>query len=533
MKLSTSRRYKRLWFGLLLVYLVGFLWSSIQITSNQISHAETSALSQALQESKSTRRRPVSDNPSPSVRRKTVVTISEGVSSIRKPNGSQPVSAVQAPRPRLTASKGHASPIFNTPSALSNEKFPEYFEMQTRLQKVSAKLENLQLQYYVYPKAATSHPKQTARYLKGKGRKFLREEHGRSVMVEIEMIQALLDHPLRSEDKWNADLYFVPASPGVVWSVALYLESTWNTIFGALVKEETWQKNMGHKHVMISTLVPTWSWAHLRWMRPTSLPPWYKQLWNMTIATNVNWEGCRKASNITRHVEGDFGPELFAKGHSMARSSISLGWIPSKNFSYAEATYEKFVESSLFIFYHCRETEFMNNSTIYRRAPLRPSVQKAIPKSSIGYDLEKEQWLRDFADSKFCLVVRGDIPHSHALLRAVKAGCIPVVVSDLYEYYAPTFRSSLNMRDFCIFIDEDKFVKDPARTLQELDELSEDQVQAKLAALRFAQRVVAPDHPKSLFVPAFLHETDQAQKFNQLPNEVYPYGSEDMGNELD
>jgi hypothetical protein len=130
-------------------------------------------------------------------------------------------------------------------------------------------------------------------------------------------------------------------------------------------------------------------------------------------------------------------------------------------------------------------------------------------------------------------VVRGDIPHSHALLRAVKAGCIPVVVSDLYEYYAPTFRSSLDMRDFCIFIDEAHFLNDPGRTLQELDELSEDQVRAKLAGLRFAQRVVAPDHPESLFVPAFLHETDQAQKFHQLPNEVYPYGSEGMGNEKD
>jgi hypothetical protein len=98
--------------------------------------------------------------------------------------------------------------------------------MQTRLQKVIDRLENLQLHYYVYPNAAMSHRKQTDRYLKGKGRKFLLEEHGRSVVVEIDMIQALLDHPLRSENKWNADLYFVPAFPGVVWSVALYLEST-------------------------------------------------------------------------------------------------------------------------------------------------------------------------------------------------------------------------------------------------------------------------------------------------------------------
>jgi hypothetical protein len=486
MKLSTCMRYKRLWIGWLLVYLVAFLWTSIQLTSQPTSHVETLVLSQALQESKSTRRRPVTR---------------------------------------------HASPIFNTSSALTKEKFPEYFAMQTRLQKVIDRLENLQLRYYVYPNGQLNHYKHTERYLKGKGRHYLHDQHGRSVLAEMEMIQTLRNHSLRTDEKWDADLYFVPASPGVVWTVARYLEPQWKILFGHLIKEETWKKNMGHKHVMISTLVPTWSWQHLFWMTDSSLPPWYKKLWNMTIATNVDWEGCRQASNITKHFEGDFGPELFAKSHSMARSSFSLGWIPSKSFSYAEATYEKFVESSLFIFYHCRDTEFMNNSTIYRRAPLRPSVQEAIPKSSIGFDLEKEQWLQDFSDSKFCLVVRGDIPHSHALLRAVKAGCIPVVVSDLYEYYAPTFRSSLDMRDFCIFIDEDKFVNDPANTLQELDELSEDQVRAKLAALRFAQRVVAPDHPESLFVPAFLQETDQAQKFHQFPNEVYPYGSLGMGDE--
>jgi hypothetical protein len=40
---------------------------------------------------------------------------------------------------------------------------------------------------------------------------------------------------------------------------------------------------------------------------------------------------------------------------------------------------------------------------------------------------------------------------------------VSVVVCDSYPLYAPTFKSSLNMRDYAIFIPEKAFLEDPLR----------------------------------------------------------------------
>lgn len=50
---------------------------------------------------------------------------------------------------------------------------------------------------------------------------------------------------------------------------------------------------------------------------------------------------------------------------------------------------------------------------------------------SIGFDLPKDVYVEHLVSSQFCLVIRGDTPHSHALLSAIQVGCIPVVISTL------------------------------------------------------------------------------------------------------
>ena len=63
------------------------------------------------------------------------------------------------------------------------------------------------------------------------------------------------------------------------------------------------------------------------------------------------------------------------------------------------------------------------------------------------------------------------------------------------------------MSDYVIMIDEQEFVNNPWHVLHRVySELTEKQIRQKLQALEFAQRVVFPDHPDSLFVPAFLKE---------------------------
>ena len=139
--------------------------------------------------------------------------------------------------------------------------------------------------------------------------------------------------------------------------------------------------------------------------------------------------------------------------------------------------------------------------------------------SSIGYGLPPDEWLREFSSSKFCAAIRGDTPHTHALLNAVKVGCIPVVISDFYPMYAPSFPSTLKMEDYCVFIPEDDFIRDPAKELLRLMDLSEGAIRRKLEGLAFAQKVVLNDHPESLFVQAFLKESLFAYE-NPIPSEL-------------
>ena len=101
---------------------------------------------------------------------------------------------------------------------------------------------------------------------------------------------------------------------------------------------------------------------------------------------------------------------------------------------------------------------------------------------------------------------------SKSQLRAVKAGCIPVIVSNLLAYYSPTFKSSIAMSDYTIMLDEDEFLADPVAALLKLNDLSEDVISEKLEYLTLAQRLFLPDHPESLFVPALLHEVHESMK---------------------
>ena len=155
-------------------------------------------------------------------------------------------------------------------------------------------------------------------------------------------------------------------------------------------------------------------------------------------------------------------------------------------------------------------------------------------RSSIGFDVPYDIWKTRFIDSKLCLAIRGDNPATHAVLRSVRVGCIPVVISDsLPRYpYSPTLKSTIHLTDYTIMVDETSFLKDPAGVLLNL--LTQNNItsmipisskgngtaattstptasisatiQNKIQELQFAQRIIFPDHPQSLFVEAFLKE---------------------------
>ena len=199
---------------------------------------------------------------------------------------------------------------------------------------------------------------------------------------------------------------------------------------------------------------------------------------------------------------------------SLSKRSISVGLGSSNHdFPLNLATIERFNSSTNFIFYHSRTEPSFNNSTMYRHAPITNiTLDYNFPKSSIGWGLKSVEWLEEFSRSQFCLMIRGDSPHSHALWRSIRVGCIPVIISKHLPVYAPIFKSTLNMSDYAVILDEEELLRNATKALLTLREMTMQQVEIKLLHLAFAQRVLFTDHPESLFVPALLKEAIVAEE---------------------
>jgi hypothetical protein len=324
------------------------------------------------------------------------------------------------------------------------------------------------------------------------------------------ILEALKNHPLRTFNPSDAELFVVPTPISALLGYGCQWENcTWyDQAFEALQKKPTFQQ--GHKHIIIALSWPSFNKRFSAFVPALSRN--YRFLENVTVAHNYDPFGCLELEKK--------GPSDFHKvyhGEPPVTKAFSLGLGFNDPFPIEKPTFNKFQTSDYFLFYHSRVKSFAYGSTKYRNAPLDPKFVKNLPVSSIGYDVPYDEWVNGMTSSKFCLVVRGDTPHSHSLLYAVRAGCVPVVVSDDYPSYAPPFKSSLAIEDFAIFIKEEDFIEDPTRELLKLQDLPKELIRAKIDNLYIAQTVVIPNHPNSLFVQAFLKESIESQK-KSLPH---------------
>jgi hypothetical protein len=428
-------------------------------------------------------------------------------------NGERRTPAAAAAAPSSfsrikTSTRGTRYPS-SSQSLRSNSKYDEILE----------ELSVLSVRFYMYSDKAIvqREVREDLKHKRGDTLNHPKMPFIREAYAEVQILDALEKHSLRTLNPDAADLFVIPTSTSAILMKRTPAEATkiYAEAFGTLLSTPTFQATGGNRHVLVSTAL--WGFSRRSVQEKNvagfGLRTYYDALRNVTIANDMDYAGCRELSKNEMRV--DFIEHFRgSKGGigKVTNSDFSLGLMASEDIPFFAASYDKFLNSKNFVFYHVRDREFIRNSTPFRRAPLRDEVIKGLPPSSIGPDLPYDDWLREFPSSRFCLAIRGDTPHSHALLRAVKVGCIPVVICDSYPLYAPTLKSSVDMRDYAIFIPEKQFLEDPLQELLKLNDLSEAVIRDKLEALAFAQRVIQPDHPESLFVPAFLREALQAQR---------------------
>jgi hypothetical protein len=395
-------------------------------------------------------------------------------------------------------------------------------KVSVQLEAKETELRLSSLKFYLYDDSVLTFEKKL-KPNKNTFKRFLGE-----TLFDEALLTILKRSTFRTLDSKAADV-FVPLIPFSRFTNRLKNKTDILPALEYLINNEVFKENSGHRHVFIGT-----SFCLFRkdCNFAAVMLPYMHHFVNTTLA--MSWDPNALSTAIKQGYDFKEYQKAFVRyGEPFTHSSISLGLNPQPSSSiisfpeylnygdFKPATLEitvpiqdasmaKWSKASNFVFYQVKKSDFFNNSTIYRISPLIKSMDM-LPKSKIGWGIESpKEYVKELLDSKFCLVIRGDSPHSKSFLRSIRAGCIPVVVADCLAIYSPIMKSTINMTDYSIMLDETRFVENPERELLSLLDLSDETIEAKLKHLAFAQKVTLLDHPESLFVPAFLREAVNA-----------------------
>eukprot|EP00560_Eucampia_antarctica_P002408 CAMPEP_0197833446 /NCGR_PEP_ID=MMETSP1437-20131217/19074_1 /TAXON_ID=49252 ORGANISM="Eucampia antarctica, Strain CCMP1452" /NCGR_SAMPLE_ID=MMETSP1437 /ASSEMBLY_ACC=CAM_ASM_001096 /LENGTH=745 /DNA_ID=CAMNT_0043437515 /DNA_START=131 /DNA_END=2368 /DNA_ORIENTATION=+ len=359
--------------------------------------------------------------------------------------------------------------------------------------KMTKLLESSTIRYYVYDddklvlshiraKALEDAPK-TWRYKWG-----LR--YSEYAKGEIRWIEALERHPQRTRDPCEADFFVVPIPVGaaVLWGQPQLLRDAFETLLnGALFQQHP------ERHVVAFA---------------TTERVFGGEFWG-------NFEVMKKFQSSIIVRDSNRNDEARNFGHVVSLGYGGEGSNPS--YPYNPVTTESWNKKQFWYFYHTRREPSDSNSTQYRQFFLRNSTRLESFEHqpvSIGFDIPLGEWVRKFSDSKFCLTIRGDQPGSRSLNRAIRVGCIPLIISDALPVFQSLYSKTLQYDDFALIVKEEDFLKDPIGSLDKAISLSPTELLQKLEGLRLMQRIVTADQSDSLFVPAFAREIVETMKEN-------------------
>jgi len=319
---------------------------------------------------------------------------------------------------------------------------------------------------------------------------------------DIRIYFPFVSHPLRTLHREEADLFLVPAP----WRL-LNIRQFRQTIKTLMLQPEF--RSNANKHFVISPKSYEFDKKIKDKNKKKILEKYGHHLQKMTIVKDKDDELIKQI----RQQHHNWGRLFDNYAHSYLDHVVSMG-LQDFKVPYRPASWERFMqEQNIWLFFHPREEPFENGSSLLRFALMNTTWPTThFSPISVGYDLPAKEWLHDYLHSKFCLVMRGDDPASKSLPRAIHAGCLPVIVSDYLPMFSPPFRHTVNLKDFSIIIQEEDFLQDPVGSMLSLQKLEESLLKEKISQLQIAQQILCPDHPESLFVPAFLKEVYDASR---------------------
>eukprot|EP00045_Choanoeca_perplexa_P016800 m.231246 g.231246 ORF g.231246 m.231246 type:complete len:417 (+) comp17364_c0_seq1:26-1276(+) len=113
----------------------------------------------------------------------------------------------------------------------------------------------------------------------------------------------------------------------------------------------------------------------------------------------------------------------------------------------------------------------------------------------------------EIKSAKYCLVIRCDDPQTSRFIDSLAAGCIPVIINDLFLSMTAPFHTHINYAAFAIFIPEAKWLASPEAALKIFAQYETRAEQARrVAALAHYRDALLWNSPKSTTGLMAVHE---------------------------
>ena len=339
--------------------------------------------------------------------------------------------------------------------------------------------------------------------------------------ADYDLYSLLLTHPNRTFDPNHASLFIIPIPFKLLFRTKYtndkngynsFITSEFDKIFASPYF------NNENKHVIFN-----YDYEYSAW-DPESyeiLPDNFLDRFKNLIATRYevfnHWKGHNaindykdyNMSTLLCNEDGkiewiDYLGRRMNKYWERVQKNIIIPWETTRyNRPILKPNYEDWKNRKYLLWYHTPNREGHNGSTKIRHLPIN---KKELFEGNLSFGIPPEEWQSGWEISKFCFVIRGDDPGSHAFYHAIVSGSIPVIISDLFPITTLPFSDIINLEDFCVIFKEKDFLENPEKITPFLKTLSVDNIKNKLNNLINIQKMLLYKHPETIVPELFLEK---------------------------
>lgn len=343
--------------------------------------------------------------------------------------------------------------------------------------------------------------------------------------ADVTFIEQAKSHPMRTKSIAEAKLFLVTIPLVTSFGCGKKYNHTERATAALrkLVASEAWVATRGRNHIWMLFDWRIMRWADSAWNMIPDDPgrgEWEDHLRliaNMTVLTYENWHSHPASCAAYSKTFNNYchPPDFSWLPFETWACSVVVPYFAGEGLSdkeiadvFPKSTFAEWQKRSTVLFYrNDPRKDYHWGATPVRRAPGNLS---GLPNVSVGGHVSKSKHLSGLASSKFCLVTRGDTPSSHKVYDALRALCVPVIVSDQWHRVAKPFPTLLSWDAFSISIPEGLFMKDPKQAVAFLWTLSTGELRRLHGALLSARQALdwrAPSSKTTSFALASAAET--------------------------